>query len=931
MKEIEKDYFAKASSIEFLLLHFTNEGEGEGEEEREGLAWLSLGLFPYYSSHTLFSPLLCEQANLIQRVKADIESLQQKFKVQYTQTQNAKMSEVRDLPPISGQIIWAKQIERQLMMYLRRVEDVLGRGWEAHVEGRALKEEGEAFKAKLDTTALFEKWAADANARPMTVTGRIFDIDVARTSSETRLVLSVNFHSQIITLSKEVRNLKWLGFRVPLTVVNKALQAHHSYPYAISLRASVRTYQQTLDKLSTQPTLASLVANYHKQIQTRIAEGVTLRWESYRLETFVQSLAEEVNSFQEKVDEVLQSGEKVDVEVNMLDSIPYNHEAFEGVIERLQKIVDDLNLHSFVNLESWVQKLDKLVEAKLAKRLSQGLAKWAIALEQYGKTTSEWENEDETSVEGHEGEGLPTITSMVHEIQIRNQVMYLNPPPETAREQLFHQLQEYLGVITNIPRIQSSRFQVGMVAPADQLRSQITYRSVLAVVQPADLLKIYRVIDECYSSVNKYVQVWLQYQALWDMQTESIFARLGDNLQKWTELLVEIKKARRTFDTSETSKSFGPVVINYAQVQTRVNMKYDALHKDILSHFGTKLGSIMNEFYIAVQKARTDLESQTLDTATTTDAVNFMSLLQEYQRRSKKWTDDMTTFANGQRLLERQRYSFPADWLYLDNLQGQWDAFLDILNRKNALVQGQVSNLQLRIVEEDRAMDRRVLELLTDWDRNKPVAGELKPDQAVQTIIVFETRFMRLKEEHDALSKAKHALDLDVKSDDRLAVRLEELQDLKGSWSELARIWKLIDELRALPWATVQPKKLRSSLEDLINQLKNLPPRVRTYAAYEHTVTTVKDYMKANPQIISLKSDSLKERHWKQLIRDLGVSWVLAELTLGQVWKADLAKNHKIVEDAMLVAQVREIYACIYIYISMGFCKLTECLNKVCR
>lgn len=36
------------------------------------------------------------------------------------------MSAIWDLAPVSGSIIWVKQIDRQLSMYLRRVEDVLG-------------------------------------------------------------------------------------------------------------------------------------------------------------------------------------------------------------------------------------------------------------------------------------------------------------------------------------------------------------------------------------------------------------------------------------------------------------------------------------------------------------------------------------------------------------------------------------------------------------------------------------------------------------------------------------------------------------------------------------------------------------------------------------------------------------------------------------
>ena len=54
------------------------------------------------------------QTQLIQRVKDDIEALHEKFKIQYPQSKAYKMSGVRDLPPVAGSIIWARQIDRQL-------------------------------------------------------------------------------------------------------------------------------------------------------------------------------------------------------------------------------------------------------------------------------------------------------------------------------------------------------------------------------------------------------------------------------------------------------------------------------------------------------------------------------------------------------------------------------------------------------------------------------------------------------------------------------------------------------------------------------------------------------------------------------------------------------------------------------------------------
>ena len=45
-----------------------------------------------------------------------------------------------------------------MVTYLKRVEDVLGPDWDKQAEGQKLKEEGEAFKKKLNTQELFEDW-----------------------------------------------------------------------------------------------------------------------------------------------------------------------------------------------------------------------------------------------------------------------------------------------------------------------------------------------------------------------------------------------------------------------------------------------------------------------------------------------------------------------------------------------------------------------------------------------------------------------------------------------------------------------------------------------------------------------------------------------------------------------------------------------------
>lgn len=110
-----------------------------------------------------------------------------------------------------------------------------------------------------------------------------------------------------------------------------------------------------------------------------------------------------------------------------------------------------------------------------------------------------------------------------------------------------------------------------------------------------------------------YVAKWLQFQSLWDLETEHVFGRLGDSLANWQQLLTEIKKTRSTFDTSGTQRSFGVCVVNYEQVQARVNAKYDAWQREILSRFGVKLGTEIKEMHAAILKARNELEHHSIE------------------------------------------------------------------------------------------------------------------------------------------------------------------------------------------------------------------------------------------------------------------------------------------------------------------------------
>lgn len=79
--------------------------------------------------------------------------------------------------------------------------------------------------------------------------------------------------------------------------------------------------------------------------------------------------------------------------------------------------------------------------------------------------------------------------------------------------------------------------------------------------------------------------------------------------------------------------------------------------------------------------------------SSTAAAVTFITLIQDLKRQSEEWEPMIEICADGEKTLERFRFQFPEDWLYSDQLRGEWSAFNEILQRKSSSIQDQLGAL----------------------------------------------------------------------------------------------------------------------------------------------------------------------------------------------------------------------------------------------
>lgn len=862
------------------------------------------------------------QTQLIDNVKNDISALHERFKQQYGHSEAHAMAQLHDLPPVSGAIIWARQIERQLNGYMKKVEDVLGTEWALHSEGQKLADESNMFRKKLDTRPIFEAWLHDVKKRNIAITGLLFSITKNRAAGYA-LELIVNFDPQVIALFKETRNMMWLNYQVPHSINNVSKEAKRVYPYAVSLMESVRTYAQITRQIAGMADVSILLSGYQNDVHGLIARGMPLRWESFvhsydlhfsvdvssgkRSESkhvqFVREFALAVSLLQTKTIALASISSTVSKALDELESCPYDAASFKKRLDIIQTAVDQLNLENYVNLSYWVQDMNTRIEQSLLSRLRKAVRSWTEAFE---TNVSEGVNDDSrtkrVSIIGQESmSSRPILKRLTHEISMRNQVIYLEPPLEYARASWLSELHEWLGVVCKLKKIKASRYEMH-IGPGEEVEASFTYL-------PRDctdaLSMVYNTIEAKLQDIGAYVDKWLQFQSLWDLQSDQVYEILGEELAKWLQLLKEIRESRSTFDTTEVSRSFGQITIDYDQVQTKVNAKYDQWQHEILNKFAGRLGMRMREVHAEVEKARNDLEQQSLEATSTAQAVQFITIVQACKRKVKAWAPEIEMFHQGQTTLVRQRYQFPSDWLAIDQIGSQWDALNEILTRKSKIVQDQTDALRAKITAEDKVIGDKITEITTQWNDEKPVSGTIAPEVASSTLSSFESRITKLNEAAEMVSRAKEALDLPASPDSALAAILEEVQDFKSVWAALSTIWKSLNELRDTLWTSIQPRKLRGSLDGLIKMTKEMPSRMRQYAAFEHIQNVLRQLLKINPLLAELKSEAVRERHWNKIFKALkpGKRYSPIAMTLADVWDLNLAASEVIMRDIIAQAQ----------------------------
>ena len=495
-----------------------------------------------------------------------------------------------------------------------------------------------------------------------------------------------------------------------------------------------------------------------------------------------------------------------------------------------------------------------------------------------------------------------------HEILLQSstQMLFLTPPLEQARVDWISAFHQHVAIACTLPRLSSSRFQVFASSHASE--GPKDYANTLLLLPPETLPSVFGLIEEKLAAAHEHVQHWLQYQALWDIASSSVLLdRLGRDLDQWQRCLVEITQARSGIDRPDEEVSFGPIIINHRQVQHKINSKYDSWQKEAQSQFGSILNDTIRTTHATLIAHKQRLEGIYLDGAIK-DVIVGVEFLLTMKTDLAGIQTQVHSLESSEKLLLKQRYQFPLDWLHVTNVTGVLNDVGQVLDRRLAAMDAQLPSLQSKIREEDHANRLRVDELLLAWEAQRPAQGGLVALEVLDTLSSFASQVAKLTEEVAHIQGAKQALGLEGSAtiDHRLSFVSREISDLKGVWILIAPVYEQLDAMRVVQLKSINPTKIRKQLEELADRLRSLPAMARSYAAVEWIQEALAQRLAVQPVLRDLCTEALKDRHWKGLLLALGLSGSCSSVTavtLGHIWDCRPLTHKAAVVDALATAQ----------------------------
>jgi dynein heavy chain len=211
----------------------------------------------------------------------------------------------------------------------------------------------------------------------------------------------------------------------------------------------------------------------------------------------------------------------------------------------------------------------------------------------------------------------------------------------------------------------------------------------------------------------------------------------------------------------------------------------------------------------------------------------------------------------------------------IHDLRGLWRQLRAAAAQRFDAINGLQGQYRVELAGLTQRFGVEILCFRNDFEANGPAAPNIAPTEAMERLRRFGRTLEDKRQRWERLYSAEGALAVEERQYPELARTVAEMTELTRLYRVYAMVTSRVAELSTRLWRGLDVKSFVEQVQELQDNVRRLPSSVRHWAAYAEMRRLSDSVHGILPVMELLALPSIRERHWREVMRVTGTTWDL--------------------------------------------------------
>ncbi|KAJ3023806.1 hypothetical protein HKX48_000940 [Thoreauomyces humboldtii] len=213
----------------------------------------------------------------------------------------------------------------------------------------------------------------------------------------------------------------------------------------------------------------------------------------------------------------------------------------------------------------------------------------------------------------------------------------------------------------------------------------------------------------------------------------------------------------------------------------------------------------------------------------------------------------------------------------LNDLPEQWSD----VKKLSMSVKDQAAPLQAREVDvlqqKCNKFETRNHNFREEFRKKAPFKFDIGAEKAYDVVDTVHMDVLSMENEAKALKTSCELFELNVPTYRQLSDCRRDIGMLKAVWDVVSLVTLMFQQWRTTLWTAIDTDSMETHCRDLNKELRRMDKEIKGWDVYSGLDQAVKDMITSLRAVGELRSSAIRDRHWKQLMKTTGVTFVMTD------------------------------------------------------